>query len=75
MLNDTGTTLVVGPDAEGKFFSVAPGEEYALPAPPRTVSDEEKEAAEAAAAAPKSKKKASSTAAADETTNTEGAQA
>ena len=42
--NDSGVPLTVGPDVNGQFFDVTPGEEYELPEPPRTVLDEEKEA-------------------------------
>lgn len=50
-INDTGSDLVLGPDQEGRFTSVAPGESYEHPTPPKTVSDLEAEQAEADAAA------------------------
>ena len=62
-INDTGYQLVLGPDADGRFVTVAQGERYRHPTPPKSVSDLEAEAAAAAAApdpepeppAPKSK--------------------
>lgn len=38
--NETGSVIVVGPDANGDHFEVEPGAEYELPEPPRTVTDE-----------------------------------
>lgn len=40
-INDTGYEIVVGPDANGDHFSVAPDEEYTLPEPPQGVAAEE----------------------------------
>jgi hypothetical protein len=40
MKNDTGSQLNVGPDVNGDYFSVDPGEEYELPEAPRGVADE-----------------------------------
>ena len=50
-INDSGYELVLGPDADGRFVTVAQGEKYEHPAPPKTVSELEAEAAEAAKAA------------------------
>lgn len=49
-INDSGYELVLGPDADGRFVTVAQGEKYEHPAPPKTVSELEAEAAEAAEA-------------------------
>lgn len=47
--NTSGYVLTIGPDVDGKFFDVADGEDYTLPAPSRTVTDDEADAAEQAA--------------------------
>jgi hypothetical protein len=44
LTNDTSFEMVVGPDVNGSYFTVAPGDPYDLPEPPRTVSDEEAQA-------------------------------
>lgn len=66
-INDTGSDLVLGPDREGRFTSVAPGETFEHPAPPKTVSELEAEqaAADAAAQAEADAKAAAKAAAAD----------